>query len=301
MTTQTLVRDHYPSRLHEHAEMLERRERVVHGAASDGPLTQAQLDAFDRDGMLQLPAVFDADEVRAMFAELRRMTSDDRVREHDATIIEPHGGQVRSIFDVPSFSEHIGEVIADDRVAGAARQILGSDVYLHQTRINYKPGFGGSGFDWHSDFETWHTEDGMPTPRCLSASILLTDNHSQNGPLMLMPGSQRTFITCVGETPEDNHLSSLRKQVVGIPDRTMIELLHRRHGIHTATGPAGSMILFDSNTIHGSNGNITPDPRSNVFAVFNSVENALVDPFAAATPRPEHIASRDATPLAPAH
>jgi ectoine hydroxylase len=297
MTTQTLIRDRYPSRLRETAEMLERTEPVVWGRASDGPLTQDQLDAFDRDGMLQLPGVFSNDEVEAMAAELRRMTADPQVRAFDGTIIEPESDQVRSIFDVPAFSDRIREVIADERVAGAARQILDSEVYLHQTRINYKPGFGGSGFDWHSDFETWHTEDGMPTPRCLSASILLTDNHDQNGPLMLMPGSQRTFITCVGETPEDNYRSSLKKQVLGIPDRTMLELLYKRHGIHTATGAAGSMILFDSNTIHGSNGNITPDPRSNVFAVFNSVENTLVDPFAAAKPRPTHIASRDFTPL----
>lgn len=297
MTTQTLVRDQYPSRLRESAEMLERREPVVRGTAEDGPLTQEQLDAFDRDGMLQLPGVFSPQEVEDMFAELRRMTRDDDVRGTDACIIEPESDQVRSIFDVPSFSDHIGDVLRDDRVAGAARQILASEVYLHQTRINYKPGFGGAGFDWHSDFETWHTEDGMPGMRCLSASILLTDNHTQNGPLMLMPGSQQTFVTCVGETPDDNYRSSLRKQVVGIPDRTMIELLYKRHGIHTATGAAGSLLLFDCNTIHGSNGNITPDPRSNVFAVYNSVENTLAEPFAAPGRRPEHIASRDVTPL----
>ena len=297
MTTQTLIRDRYPSRLRDSAEMLERAEPVVRGTADDGPLTQDQLDAFDRDGMLQLPGVFSNDEVEAMAAELRRMSAEPTVRSQDACIIEPESEQVRSIFDVPAFSDHIRDVIADDRVAGAARQILASEVYLHQTRINYKPGFGGAGFDWHSDFETWHTEDGMPGMRCLSASILLTDNHGQNGPLMLMPGSQRTFLTCVGETPEDNYKSSLRKQETGIPDRTMLELLYKRHGIHTATGAAGTLLLFDCNTIHGSNGNITPDPRSNVFAVFNSVENTLADPFAAASPRPEFIASRDFTPL----
>ncbi len=94
MTTQTLVRDLYPSRLRESAEMIERREKVVHGTADDGPLTTDQLDAFDRDGMLQLPGVFSTDEVEAMADELRRMSSDDRVREHDATIIEPESGPV---------------------------------------------------------------------------------------------------------------------------------------------------------------------------------------------------------------
>ncbi len=59
------------------------------------------------------------------------------------------------------------------------------------------------------------------------------------------------------------------------------------------------MVLFDSNTLHASNGNVTPDPRSNVFAVFNSVENALVEPFEAPTRRPDFLARRDVTPLEP--
>ncbi|MGP3951389.1 hypothetical protein [Streptomyces sp. 7N604] len=27
------------------------------------------------------------------------------------------------------------------------------------------PPFGASGFYWHSDFETWHAEDGLPGGR----------------------------------------------------------------------------------------------------------------------------------------
>lgn len=41
----------------------------------------------------------------------------------------------------------------------------------------------------------------------------------------------------------------------------------------------------------------TPDRRSNVFAVFNSVANAVVDPYEAPTRRPASLASRDTTPL----
>ena len=58
-------------------------------------------------------------------------------------------------------------------------------------------------------------------------------------------------------------------------------------------------MFFDCNAMHGSNGNITPYPRSNVFAVFNSVENTLEDPFGPDQPRPDYIASRDFTPLSP--
>jgi ectoine hydroxylase len=64
------------------------------------------------------------------------------------------------------------------------------------------------------------------------------------------------------------------------------------HGIRQLTGPAGSGVFFDSNCMHGSTDNITPYPRSNLFIVYNSVYNALVEPFAAPAPRPSYLAAR---------
>ena len=58
------------------------------------------------------------------------------------------------------------------------------------------------------------------------------------------------------------------------------------------------MVLFDCNTLHGSNSNITPDPRSNLFYVYNHVDNLPVEPFGADTPRPAFVAERGpVTPL----
>src|SRR3546814_10424765 len=79
-------------------------------------------------------------------------------------------------------------------------------------------GFKGREFYWHSDFETWHVEDGMPRMRALSMSVLLAENTPHNGPLMVIPGSHRTYLTCLGETPDDHYLSSLKKQEYGVPD-----------------------------------------------------------------------------------
>ncbi|WP_237565516.1 hypothetical protein [Ornithinimicrobium cavernae] len=55
--------------------------------------------------------------------------------------------------------------------------------------------------------------------------------------------------------------------------------------------------MFDSNCMHVSNGNVTPYPRSNLFVVFNSVENACVEPFAAPAARPAHLGARDHSPV----
>ena len=55
--------------------------------------------------------------------------------------------------------------------------------------------------------------------------------------------------------------------------------------------------LFDCNTMHGSNGNITPFPRTNAFLVYNAVSNRLQAPFGADAPRPGFIAARDAASI----
>ena len=114
--------------------------------------------------------------------------------------------------------------------------------------------------------------------RALSCSVLLTDNNASNGPLMLVPGSHRQFVSCVGETPQDHYKQSLKKQEYGVPDPVSLQMLADQGGIETMTGPAGSVIFFDCNTMHGSNSNISPYPRANVFMVYNSVENWLGAP-----------------------
>lgn len=194
-------------------------------------------------------------------------------------------------------SEVFARLVADERLVGAARQILGSDVYVHQSRINVKPGFGASGFYWHSDFETWHAEDGLPNMRTVSVSVALTENHDTNGGLMIMPGSHRSFLGCAGETPEDNYKKSLQMQDAGIPSDGALTEMAEAHGIKLFTGKAGSATWFDCNAMHGSGDNITPFPRSNVFIVFNSVENTAQEPFAAPVRRPEFIGARDFTPV----
>lgn len=290
--------DRYETRVSPTPALVERAEPTVWGDESSAGMFGAQeLAAHARDGFVQVPGLLTPEEVAGYQAELDRLANDPALRADERCVVESASQSVRSIFEVHRISSTIARLVTDERVLSRARQILGSDVYVHQSRINYKPGFGGGGFYWHSDFETWHAEDGMPTPRAVSCSISLTDNHAFNGCLMIMPGSHRTFVSCVGETPEDNHLSSLKAQQIGTPDDDSVTALAERHGIAMMTGDAGSATFFDSNCMHGSGDNITPYSRSNIFLVFNSVENACVEPYYAPARRPEHIGARDVTPL----
>jgi ectoine hydroxylase len=289
--------DLYPTRLAAEPKEIPREEPAVWGTPEDGPIDAETLAGFEEKGYLTVEELVTPDEVERFRAELRRLSEDPDVRADERTIIEAKSQEVRSIFEVHKVSDVFAEIVRDPRVVGRARQILGSDVYVHQSRVNFKPGFGGGDFYWHSDFETWHAEDGMPRMRAVSISISLTDNHSFNGPLMIMPGSHKTYVSCVGETPDDNYKQSLVMQGAGTPDEGTLTRLAGQHGIDVLEGKAGGAIMFDCNCMHGSNGNITPYPRSNVFIVFNSVENTCVEPFAAPAPRPEFIGARDFTPV----
>ncbi|MET8676237.1 ectoine hydroxylase [Streptomyces sp. NPDC004647] len=262
-----------------------------------GPIQPSELRGLDRDGFLTVDQLITPDEVVKYRAELDRLIIDPEVRADERSIIESTTQDVRSVFEVHRISELFAELVRDPRVVGRARQILGSDVYVHQSRINVKPGFGASGFYWHSDFETWHAEDGLPNMRTVSVSIALTENYDTNGGLMIMPGSHRTFLGCAGATPKDNYKKSLQMQDAGTPSDEALTDFASRHGIKLFTGAAGSATWFDCNCMHGSGDNITPFPRSNVFIVFNSVENEAVEPFAAPIRRPEFIGARDFTPV----
>jgi len=296
------MEDLYPSRQAPEPRLLPRRDPVVHSAWSpDAPITNEQAAHFDAEGYLVLENLFTADELAALQRETARLLSDPSSLDPGTLITERGSAEVRSIFRIHDQNPLLARLAVDDRLADVARFLLGDEVYIHQSRLNYKPGFQGKEFYWHSDFETWHVEDGMPRMRALSMSVLLAPNTAHNGPLMLIPRSHRKYLTCVGETPDNHYLTSLKKQEYGVPDEDSLTELAHEHGIVAPTGDAGTVVIFDCNIMHGSNGNITPFPRANAFIVYNAMSNTLVEPFGAKTPRPEFIASRtfDALPRSP--
>jgi ectoine hydroxylase len=293
----TTVNDRYPTRTGERCVVVPRHDPVVRGGLDDGPLDAADLAGFDSNGFIARDAVLTPDEVIDLRTELEALRASTAVLDDERAVLEPESNELRSIFEIHQVSDPFADLVADPRLVEPACQLLGSDVYVHQSRVNLKRGYHGQGFYWHSDFETWHAEDGMPGPRAVSVSLALTANLDCNGSLLIIPGSHRTFVACPGETPPDHYKQSLRRQEVGTPDERSLAQLTDAGGIAQFVGQAGSAVFFDSNCMHGSNSNITPYPRSNVFIVYNSVDNALVEPFRAVTPRPTFIANRDFTPV----
>ena len=145
----TTVTDLYPSR--GATEVSTPRKDPVLWSSPDtpGPIATAELESFERDGFLAVDQIIGPDEVPVYQRELERIISAPEIRADERSIIEPQSKEIRSVFEVHKISEVFAKLVRDERVVGRARQILGSDVYVHQSRINVKPGFGASGFYWH--------------------------------------------------------------------------------------------------------------------------------------------------------
>ena len=235
------MQDLYPSRF-EAENIINRVDPVVYSKKmiTEHSLNKEQLDSYEKNGFIVFPKLFSKDEIKLFKDELKSLESNIELRKKDEFISEPDSNELRTIFNQHLYSKLFDKLSKDPRILDKVRQILGSDIYIHHGRINIKHAYKGKSFPWHSDFETWHCEDGLPRCRCLSAWVMLSDNTQFNGPLYLIKGSHKKFISCAGETPYD---------------------------------------------------------RTNMFYVFNSVENTPLKPFRASKPRADFLALKDFTPL----
>jgi ectoine hydroxylase len=250
------VTDLYPSRQSSAAAVAPRKDPVVYGGAvrSDGLLPET-LEKYRQDGFLRFDSFLDAAALAVLTREMERLRAEE-------------GGAIRSIDDAHRRSAAVDALARDPALLGPVRQILGGPVYLHRSRFDVPGQAVASPFYWHSDFATWHAEDGMPRMRAVNVEISLSDATAENGPLMLIPGSHLHYVPRLGDVPEADCKISF-----GQPDAAGLVQLIERNGIYTATGTAGTMMLFDCNLLHGSNGNITPLSRASLCLSYNSVDN----------------------------
>lgn len=293
--------DLYPTRGNEE-KIFERNDPVIFGNGqpiSEMSLSREELDFYETNGYILFPDLFSAEEVDAMKREYRHMLTNGVLEGRGELIKEPQSDEARSIFSLEKFSPLFDKISRDGRILDKVMQILDSQVYILHSRINIKQAYHGKSFPWHSDFETWHAEDGVPRLRILTAWIMLTENNPYNGPLYLIPGSHKQYVACEGQTPVGHFKQSLRKQAYGVPSEAAIKELVESGKLAGAYGKAGTLVLHEGNIMHGSPDNISPWPRSNLFFVYNSIHNQpAAKPFAAPKFRPAFLSNPKREPLA---
>jgi ectoine hydroxylase len=253
-------------------------------------LTPSQLAAYERDGFLILPELFDAAEVAAMKAELERVQQVDT----DHLVREKAGGVAKTIYRVhesgsPTASPVFEAASRAPRLLQPARDLLQDDaLYIHHTKCNLKTAIDGSVWAWHQDYGTWK-RDGMPQARPTTALIMLDEPTEMNGCLYFIPGSHREG----NLEPRFDDATGYRFYVV--PREQLLEIMARSPEPVAITGKPGTVVFFDCNLLHASGHNLSRHNRWAIYVVYNPVTNRCA---AVPNPRPEYVRSTNTRPLA---
>ncbi|HWK03123.1 MAG TPA: phytanoyl-CoA dioxygenase family protein [Puia sp.] len=270
-------------------------------------LTIAQIDQYHENGFLFLENLLSSGEIDCIRKEAEEMAKVDGPQR----ILEKNGA-VRSIFAPESSSELFARIISLDRLVRPAMQLIGYDVYVHQSKINIKQALVGDCWEWHQDFTFWHKEDGMEKPDVVTAMIFLNDVTEFNAPMFLIPGSHKIGIVGdEGDRPNEisfdsewfrkyyestSYMSALTTNLKFTIDPELVSYWAKKRGIYSAKGPAGSVLFFHGNVFHASAGNISPWDRNTYLVTYNSLSNTIPS---MPNPRPGFIANRNFTKITP--
>lgn len=262
-------------------------------------LDPAQVEDYHRDGFLLLGPDFlpswALPELREAAPRLLAKDGPERVLERD-------GVTVRSVYGPHRHDETVHRVCRSPQLVGAARQLLGDEVYVHQSKINVKAAFSGDQWEWHQDYVNWLRSDGIRKSDLVNVAVFLDDVTEFNGPLTFVPGSQHEGLLAgkeidgmpVGYEDAPDWVATLTATEKVQIDREVIRRLALEKGLVAPKGTAGSAMFFHSNVLHASAPNMSPFDRRVLLLVYNGVHNP---PTNDTSPRPEFLADRDNTPL----
>jgi ectoine hydroxylase len=246
-------------------------------------LTAEQQRQFNEDGWLFFPNCFSLDEIALLESEAEAIIKQDRPE-----IWREKSGAPRTVFAAHTFNEIFRLLAHHPRLVEPLQQVFGEGVYVHQFKINAKSAFEGDVWQWHQDYGTWARDDGMPEPRAMNIAVFLDEVYPYNGALMLVPKSHREG------TLEAGHDLLTTSYPLWTLDKETVTRLVKDGGIVAPTGKPGSVLMFHGNLVHASPPNITPYPRKIIYLTLCAVSNHITK-----FTRPEFIAHRDFTPIAP--
>ena len=178
--------------------------------------------------------------------------------------------RIRRVAYIDDDYEVFWQLCADSVITDIAADLLGPDVRFRELMLNFKWADGGSEVKWHQDFVFYpHTHTGT-----MQFLLYLEDVGSAQGPLQVIPGSHKG--------PLYEHYNTDRIWTGAINDGDL-ELAGVEHAKELA-GPAGTVTVHHSCTIHGSNSNRSDRSRP-----------ALVITYAAADAMPYTAAAYPAS------
>jgi len=206
-------------------------------------ISEQEVAAYKRDGVIVVPDVLGADtlsELRAVIAEL--VAESATTLEHtDVYDLEPghtaENPRVRRIKAPHKVHPLFDRIVRSTAVIDILKQLIGPGLRLHGSKLNMKSAHYGSPVEWHQDWAFYpHTNDDV-----LAIGALLDDTDLSNGPMLVTPNTHTREVW--DHHGDDGHFAGLID-----PDVIKDEIEHAV----PCMGRAGSMSFHHVRALHGS-------------------------------------------------
>jgi hypothetical protein len=217
-------------------------------------LDNTQLEAYERDGFVQIPGFFDSKELEPLLDAYRQ---DPSIRGSLYGMLDHEGAPHPICIWTELGDDIIGLVPRMERMVDATESLMAEPCYHWHSKITVKPPGCEALIDWHQDFASWY-DDGVPFPKLLTVGIAVEPATRENGCLQLIPGSH--LIGKMDYLDTENFERRLDHA------RNALGLVHCEMN-------AGDAVFFHCNTLHGSASNESNTSRLMLFVSYNAVSN----------------------------
>ncbi len=162
----------------------------------------------------------------------------------------PENPVVRRLKDPHLNHSVYGDIIKNNLITDVVSKLIGNNIRLEHTKLNFKSAKGGEAIEWHQDWAFYpHTNDDI-----VEVGIFLDDCGNENGPLLCVPGSHKGPI-------DDHHQNGY---FIGAVDPSK-----SHYNLETAepiVAKAGSISVHHVRCLHGSRKNNSEKSRRVLFA-----------------------------------
>lgn len=251
-------------------------------------IDQEAVNEYQVKGYITVKGLLTATEVEVLNA-----ATDDVIKIDGPQVMRERNGLPHVIYGMHLLDQRLGTLARHPKLVGIAEQLLGKNIYVHQSRVNAKQ-TGGAIVNWHQDFGTYHRVDGVPRDEGIMIAIFLNNVNDYNAPLMAVPGSHVEGVVSEASTlTEADDRDRASRYRYDITMERMTQLIDR-YGLEHITGPAGSIVFMNMQVVHGSTVNITPLRRVILYLNVCTTDNQGKT-FA----RPDYLAARDFSAIQP--
>jgi len=249
-------------------------------------LSETQVSRFWEDGAIVVKSAYSANELEPLRAQFRHWVEESR--QHDGPFgemldgrprfdVEPHHSDIaaalRRVASPEEISDDYLQLIQGGPMVEAVADLLGADLRFHHAKLNSKLPSSGTTVKWHQDF----TFDPHSNDDCITAMLFLDDIDSEIGPARVVPGSHRGELYSLWQ--HGKFSGTVDDSVIQQCELDAVECL----------GPAGSLCLMHTRTLHASSENLTQRPRTLYIATLTAADAIPLAPCAVPSRYAGHI------------